>query len=788
MKTLTLLLLIILGANILMAQDLSQTVKGKVIDIDNHMPLIGVTVILLDSDPMIGTTTDIEGNFKFDKVPVGRQSFKFTYIGYEESYRSNVMIASGREVVLNIEMRETVFKMKEVSIKANKNNGEAINQMAHISTKQITVESTSRTAAGINDPARTVQSFAGVATQDDENNELVIRGNSPRGMLWRMEGVEIPNPNHFTNGEGGSGGAVTVLSSQVLSNSDFFTSAFPAEYGNALSGVFDLKMRNGNTEKREYALQLGIMGAQIAAEGPFVLGKKASYLVNYRYSTLTMLTKLGIDISGGDIIPEFQDLSYKLYFPTKHAGTISIWGLGGISSAGFNAIMDSSLWVYRGDRYSEKENHRMGVSGITHSYILKNNKSYIKTVAAVSYSMNQLMQDTLGYEYNKAIIFDENFTYKSFKLNSYFNYKFNSQHTIRTGFNYSNQGFDLYAKHYNYEENYLEKKIENEGNTDMIQAYGQWNYRINKSLDLVSGVHYTYLFLNNDNAIEPRLSFKWKINSSHIFTAGAGLHSKAEPVSIYLAEKQHADGSITTPNKNLGITKAAHSVIGYQWNFAPDYTFKVETYYQYLYDVPVNNLDTTGTVSALNFATGFTNDQFSNKGTGRNYGVEITIEKYFSNDYYFMFTSSLFESKYTMPDGIERNTFFNNNYIFNLTGGKEFKVGKDKQNILGLNGRIIWKGGNRAIPINLEKSIAANHEIRDYTMAFENRKPDYFRIDFGISYQKNKPDWSWIVSLDLQNATNRGNIWGDYYNPETKKVEEYTYLGLIPVLNYRIEF
>lgn len=787
MKTRLILLLIcaIISAN---AQNLTQTVKGRVIDVDTYTPLLGVTIVLMNSDPLRGCITDFDGNFKLDNVPVGRQSFLISFIGYEDVYRSEVPVASGREVVLNIQMKESIVSMDEVRVVAHRDKSQALNVMANISSHQISVESTSRVAAGISDPARTAQSYAGVSSADDEGNELVIRGNSPRGMSYRMEGIEIPNPNHFPNGEGGTGGGVSALSSQVLSNSDFFTSAFPSEYGNALSGVFDLKLRKGNAEKREYALQLGVLGAQVAAEGPFVKGKQASYLVNYRYSTLEMLSKIGIDISGGDVIPTFQDLSYKIYLPTKKAGYFSFWGLAGKSSAGSNHLADSTLWTYRSDRYGYTENHKLAINGLTHNYIFKNGKTYVRTVAAYSSTGSNVLEDSLGHAYVNALTQDENLDYGTLSINSFINHKFNSRHIIRTGLTAHHQTFSLYMKDYNYEEKILETLISNSGSTQMMEGYFQWQYRMSEKLELNTGLHASYMFLNEDFVIEPRLGLTWKVNNKNSINLGAGLHSKAEPLSIYLAEQEAPDGTISKPNMNLGITKSAHFVAGYNWNFAPDFRLKTEVYYQHLYNVPVKDGDTTGTISALNFSSGYTNEQLSNKGTGRNYGIELTMEKFFSKNYYMLATASLFESKYKMPDFEERNTTFNSGYIFNLVGGKEFKVGKNKQNILGANMRLIWRGGYRTIPLNLEESILQNKDVRDYDRAYQTKAPDYFRVDLGVSFRRNKPNWSWIVSLDLQNATNRLNVGDAYYSPETQNVEKWYMNGLIPILNYRIEF
>ena len=790
MKTKTTLMLMMLLFSIsIYAQDYTQTVKGKIVDTDSKIPLPGASVVLVGSDPLLGTISDFDGNFRLEKVPVGRQSFEVSYMGYEKIRLSEVLVSTGREVMLTIEMKESVTTLAECTVVAKSDPSAALNQMVTVSATQISIEETSRIAAGINDPGRTAQSCAGVSAADDENNELVIRGNSPRGMLWRMEGIEIPNPNHFSNGEGGSGGGVCALSTQVMANSDFYTGAFAAEYGNALSGIFDLSLRNGNAEKREYALQLGFMGAQAAVEGPFKKGSQASYLANYRYSTLNWLSKAKIiSTENGEVAPEWQDLSFKVYLPTKKIGRFSIWGLGGISAAGEYAVRDTSEWIYRDDAYEDDEKHTIGIVGITHNYLFNNSKTYIKSIASYSYTNNEVNEDSLDYHLEKTNLLNENFTYNTFIINSYVNHKFNARHVLRVGAVYQDKTYNLDVKDLNEDTHILETQIRNNGHTAIAESYVQWQYRITDNLDLNSGMHYTYLALNHDYALEPRIGMKWKINCSNTLNFGAGLHSRVEAISIYLAEQTLEDGTVINPNKDLKLTRAAHFVLGYNWNFAPDFMLKTEVYYQHLYDVPVVPGDTTHIKSALNFSSGFTNENLVNEGTGRNYGVELTLEKFFSKNWYMLTTVSVFESKYTMPDGIERNTFFNSKYIFNVVGGKEFKVGKEKQNIIGVNLRTIWRGGYRNVPVDLEASQELHTEVRQYGLAFETKVPDYFRVDLGVSYRKNKPGWAWVLSLDIQNLTNRSNIWDEEFNPEMNAMEQTYMVGLVPVLNYRVEF
>jgi hypothetical protein len=333
----SLLVALLLLTQPLSAQTMTQTVRGTVVDKVIKSPLPGAVVQVLNTNPIQGTSTDLDGNFKLDKVPVGRQSFRISYIGYKEIILNDVDVNSGKELVLTIELEEKINK--EVVITTDKKK--PLNEMSSVSSRTFSVEETQRYAAAVNDPARAALAFAGVATVSDGNNHISIRGNAPNGLLWRMEGVEVPNPNHFSS-PGTAGGGISILSAQLLSNSDFMTGAFASEYGNATSGVFDLRLRHGNNERREFTFQAGVLGIDAAAEGPFSSNHRGSYLINYRYSTLGILSKAGILDFGG--VTTFQDLSYNFVLPTEKYGTFTMFGFGGLSSEVFKAKKDSTDW------------------------------------------------------------------------------------------------------------------------------------------------------------------------------------------------------------------------------------------------------------------------------------------------------------------------------------------------------------------------------------------------------------------------------------------------------------
>ena len=768
------------------AQTFTQTVKGRVVDEDTKAPIFGAKIVILNLTPTQGTTSDLDGFFTLEKVPIGRYDFKITYIGYADSKLQQVQVVSGKELILNIELSESIKNLETVTVKANSKN-KPQNEMATVSVRSFNVEETQRYAASFNDPARMAVSFAGVNTSNDASNEIIVRGNSARGMLWRVEGIEIPSPNHFSNGEGGSGGGISILSSQILGSSDFYTGAFPAEYGNALSGVFDIKFRKGNYQKREYSFQVGILGMQSSLEGPFSKKYAGSYLINYRYSTLIMLNAIGLPIVENALVPQFQDLSYNFYFPTKKAGNFTLFGLGGLSTAGELAVKDSTTWERRSDRYQDNNYQLLGATGITHTYLFKNQKSYLKTVAALSGDDLRYRLDSLNNDYSLQTAYQEQFTYKTARINTFLNHKFNSRNILRIGGIYSQYFYSILSKGLDLSSGASGTFVDENGNTGLIQGYTQWKFKISDKIDLNSGFHSSYFLLNKQTTIEPRVGFQWRFQPKQSVSLGAGLHSRIEPISVYLARNYSDSISYTQPNFNLGLTKSFHAVAGYDWNFGENMRLKSEIYYQYLFNVPVDS--SNGSVeSILNFSAGITRTTFANNGFGRNYGVEITVEKFFSKNYFFLFTGSLFQSEYTMGDGIWRSTRFNGNYMLNALGGYEFKFGRNKKNSIGANTRITWRGGNRYTPINEQASINAGYEILYNDRAFGEHVPGYFRTDISANIRFNYEKWAFSIAVEIQNVTNRLNINRYFFDPYTKEVRSALMFGIMPVFNFKFEF
>jgi len=766
---------------------ITQTIHGTVTDAASKQPMAGV-VVLLQSNTNINAVTDDKGYFEMTGVPVGRQSFTFKMVGFEDYTVPQAMVISGKQLDLNISMNESLHTLKEVTLKAaaTKDRIKAMNEFATVSARSFSVEETRRYAAAFSDPARMVQNFPGVSNAGDMDNSIVVRGNSPKGVLWRMEGIEIPNPNHFTS-QGASGGAISMLNANTLGNSDFYTGAFVPEIGNALSGAFDLNLRNGNAEKREHTIQIGALGMELATEGPFSKKSKASYLLNYRYSTLAMLEQF---IKLGGMVPKYQDGALKVNVPTAKAGTFTLWGLGGYNVAANTLDADSNKWT--DEKPNEKFNSRnyMATGGVSHQYFL-NKDAYIKTIVTASQDKAMNDVDTLnpGDSYNKVPVNHTTLTNNAIRASLMYNQKLDARNTFRAGVIGQQMGYDMNLSYFDKSKNQWKNILNGDGNTQFYQAYIQWKSRLSERLTVIGGVHGSYLALNSKYSIEPRVSATYQVNKNK-FSLSTGFHSKPEHISTYLFQNAAKGQSIIYPNKNLDLQRAYHVVAGYETTLPFQTRFKAEVYYQYLYNIPVEK-DSASAFSIINELDVYSllgTKQLVSKGKGQNYGIDLSIERPFANNYYVLATGSVFKSTYTTYAGQTYNSRFDRGYQFNIVGGKEFKLNNNGRSLIGVNAKILTSGGSRESVIDLAKS-RANKEVAyvpgEY---FTKQVPAYFRTDAGIYFKKNNKRATHTIQLDIQNITNRQNYYFSYYDNKSGNIKTQYQLGMLPNISYRIDF
>lgn len=757
----------------------NQVVRGTIIDNITEVPIPGAKVVLLQGDTVLRALTDFDGNFRIENVALGRQKMLITYMGYKDAVFDNVQVTAGKETVLEIRMEEDIRNVQEVKVVANRTD--PMNEMSVVSNRTFSVEETQKYAAAVNDPARMATSFAGVVATQGMNNDISIRGNAPRGILWRMEGMEIPNPNHFSS-VGTSGGGISIISAQLLGNSDFSTGAFAAEYGNALSGVFDLSLRKGNNEKREYTIQAGMLGLDAAIEGPFKKGYGGSYLINYRYSTLGLLQYV---VPIGDNVTNFQDVSFNVFLPTKKIGNFGVFGFGGLSDDKWKAVEDTVLWSTEPwRRYEGVFKANTGMVGAWHK-IRIGTSGYLKTSVSVSGTNNGNTSDSLDQMYNRHLSYEESFINKRFSASTNYVHKLSAKTNFRTGITFNQLGYQLNESYR--EGGAMVEYINDNGNTQTGQAYFQISHKLNEKWTVNGGLHYLHLFLNNTNSLEPRASVSFNPNEKHTLGFGYGLHGQVQPIGTYFATQLDSLGNSTQPNRNLELNKAHHLVLSYKWQMNPTHLLRFETYYQYLYNVPISAANDS-TFSLLNSQDGFETSTLYSDGYGRNYGVEVSLERSLKKGLYYLFAVSIFDSKYKALDGNWYNTRYNTNVSLNLTAGKDWTLkNQEKKRVVGIHVKSVYTGGMRMTPFD-DASVALGNPVEDNTRSFEKSMPAYYRLDVRLSLKRDFKKVTSTVSIDLQNALNRQNVGGQYYDENKGEVAYWYQPGILPILSYRLNF
>ncbi len=775
-----------------------QTLRGTVTDADNGEPLAGASIFLLKTNPPIGTSSTASGNYFFEKLPVGRYQLQASHLGYETLTITEVLVESGREAVLNIQLREQADSLQTVVVKAvGARPGNALG------VHTLSIEEQFRFPATNFDPARLATAYPGVAGENDGTNIISVRGNSPNALQWRLEGVEIVNPNHTANGgtfgdrPTGAAGGVNILSAQLLGSSNLFTGAFPAQYGNALGGIMDMYLRKGNDQRHELIAQAGFIGIEAAAEGPLGVGsstvgsgqsvaasrQNASFLMNYRYSFTGLLTGMGVDF--GDEETAFQDVAFNVSLPTGKSGQFTLFGVGGKSSTLYRSPTDSA--TIDKERFNIDFQSKMGALGMTHVLPL-GKSSVLRTVAVASALEHTRTADFVesGERWEDDLLRQQKMAFSSI-----FSHKINASNRWKAGFEATYNDDSFYAFYKNSFVNF-----ENGGDATgwLVQPFFDWHFSLGEKIKVVAGLHSTiFTLLRKEALLEPRLSLDYNLGRGTLSLA-YGLHSQNLPTQ--LNAYQYTTEFPSNP-------RAHHFAAGYQLDLKNFLIFKAGAFFQYLFKQPVY-LGENGTLSLVNFtdfstiylANGqsFEPDRFDSSVEGRNYGLDVSLQKYLTNRYFFLLAGSLYRSEYAAPEfGLQKDkwksTRFDGGHTLNLTAGREFaKQKRGKTIISGISSRVAWLGGFRETPIDEAASASVGYTVYQQQFAFTEKLDDYFRIDLRLYRKWNKTGRNSMLSLDIQNFTSRKNIQYHYFDTVQGKILEKRQLGLIPILTWRGEF
>ncbi|MCB0637392.1 MAG: TonB-dependent receptor [Lewinella sp.] len=751
----------------LSAQEYTQVLRGRITDADTGRPLAGATVGVPALG--LGTATDTRGYYRLPGLEPGRYTIKASYLGYETMEVPEVLINTGQEVVLDFSMVEAVTGLATVTVRAPRAGAEGLGP----NVRALTLEETLRFAATYYDPARLATALPGVVGTNDQANHLSVRGHSPNDLAWRLQGLEIVNPNHTPNAGNFSdrttlnGGGVNALSAQLLDNSLFFNGAFPAGYGNALAAVMDMRLRPGNNEKREYTLQAGLIGIDLAAEGPFTASSNASYLVNYRYSFTGLLSDLGLQFGDEDI--RFQDLSFHLSFPNERGGRWQLFGLFGNSRNRFTGPSAGEPWEDQKDSYEQIDyTSRLGVSGFSWEQPVGQRGQWRLAAALSALDAERL---AAWRDSTTMTLTQENSTAYQQKLvlQAGYRHKLGTATMLQMRVEAAQHRADFRLPSAESPSGYYQGWL--------WQPSAQLRYRWD-GWQLVAGLHlshYTAPLTGQGSATypEPRLSISWRG-----WHASYGLHSQLAPP---LAHRGPAtDGALPL--------RAHHTSFG--WQTAPDeqHQLRVDAYWQQLWQVPVTV--TPSAFSALNLLEEAPATALISNGEGRNAGLEVSYQRFAGDQWSYLFSASVYDARYRGSDDIWRDSRYNGRFALAATIGREW-AGEDRKGQprrLGINLATRYAGGLRAAPIDLAASRSAGRTVFNLEKGFSEQWPNFFRMDFRIYYQRNRANWYSTLALDLQNVTGQQNYAFAYYDRVQDGIVQRYQLELIPLLSYRIHF
>lgn len=796
-----LMMYLFFSASFLFSQNYQTSIQGRVLELSSNYELVGANIELIQDSVTIQTTiSDVHGEFVFQNVNVGKYELVVSMLGYttQEILNLNLHVAKTKQLEIHLQVKDV--KLGSVDIKVNPKD-QTKNTSISVSGRAFNLEEAQRYSGSRSDIARMASNYAGVQGNNDTRNDIIVRGNTPTGLLWRVEGVDVFNPNHFAIA-GTNGGPVALVNHKVIAKSDFITGAFPAEYGNAISGVFDLNFRSGNNKEHDFNAQLGILGTELLAEGP-IANTRASYLVAYRYSTLSLFKALGVNI-GTQAVPKYQDLSYKLNFPLKGQANISIFGMGGISN---NNTIVSDYEKPEIDLFSWSDRNvyfdtGMGVTGLTFEKTFSKKLSIRSTLAG---SLQEIKGDhnlvyrpsyqegqTWGID---SIVPKLRYQFLSDKVSSVskFVIRPNIKNIVSIGYSAELLHYNFFDSLYNETTYEFESRINFNEPTYLIQPYAEWRHFFNEKLKMTAGVRYLYFDLSESQSIEPRLGLTYLLGDKSNLALGYGRHSVTQPIYFYFQSFENSSGVYGQHNRQMDLTLSDHLIFSYKRRLKSNSRFKAEIYYQWLSNVPVAK-DSSG-YSLLNTGTSSVQIQAEdvvNNGTARNYGMEFTFEKFFVKDFFTLSTLSLFESKYTDLRGIEYNSSFNGNYSYNLLAGKSFHIGRYDNKTLEFGLKLTLSGGRYYTPIDLEESILQNTAVLNNDLTNSEKFNDYSRLDIRFSYKVSLAKVSHIITLDLINVTNQQNQFQEIFVAPTDQSAAYTtfqnQLNFLPFLDYQFHF
>lgn len=763
------------------------TLSGRVSSDTEAIP--GASVVVLNTDPLVGSATDSEGLFSL-QAPIGRHTLRISCVGYEEQ-ELEVVISAGQEQHLEITLEPAYYNLKGVEVVRHRNKSRPIQPLLYAGARSFSVEETERYAGSLGDPNRMVRSFAGVMPINDSRNEIVVRGNSPIGVQYRLDGIEVPNPNHFNAGIGMTAGQVTALNMNLVTNSDFILGGWQATKGNALAAIFDLNLRKGNPNRHQMRFQMGYNGIELMGEGPITKSGDLTYLAAYRYS-IPELTSYAMKLFSKEmpVVPKYQDFTTKINWNINDRHTLAFIGLVGTSGIDIQLTkMATGGSTVKVDEMTfdqlVKLRSILALTGLTYQGQLTD-RTELKATLSWNYNKIDLNVDTvrLPKTTDWGMLFTDHTTEHKLSLTADLRHRFASgRDNIYTGIVVD----EFLLNMYNMVGGIPYPINDDKADFSLIRAYAQYQHLFSDQFVATVGAHAMYLPLNNSYSIEPRAGLELRLGSNHTLGLSGGLYSQIPPHTFFFVKD--ASGAYNEANHNLGFAKSWHANLSYNFQFDKDWRLHTELYYQSHFDVPAEDAAYGKTLLNVGAGENYMDriPNLKNIGKGRNYGMEVTIEKFFSKNYFLLVSGTLYRSLYTDPVlKQEFSTVFDGGYILNVTGGLEYPI--NSKWTLFMAPQLALSGGLRYTPVDEAASMAQHEIVFQKDKWAQYKLPAYLRIDTRIGARLNGKKTSQEWGLDLINITNRKNIALKAFDLDKGEYVTQYHFTFFPMITYRINF
>jgi len=729
----------------------SGTLKGRVIDELSNEPVPFSNVALQETT--YGAVSDIDGNYEITGIEPGLYNVQASFVGYKTKTIFEVEVFAAKPTVLNIPMEAgaTNLEAVEITTEVFERNAESPVSLQQIGTNEI-----QRNPGGNRDISRALQILPGVASSLSFRNDIIIRGGAPNENRFFLDGVEVPVINHFAT-QGSSGGPVGILNVNFIQNVDFYSGAFPANRGNALSAVLEFTQKDGNTEGLKGNFTLSATDVGLTLDGP--LSDKTTFIASVRRSYLQFL----FGVIGLPFLPTYNDAQFKVKHRINEKNEITFIGLGALDQFELN---ESAAQDAETEEEKQEINYILGNLPVNNqwNYTLGANYKHFSEKGFQNVVLSRSHLNNKAEKYEQNIELPENLilNYESEEIEN----KFRVEHTQRTkgwrlnaGINledvtYSNSTFNQTSV----DTSLLTVDFSSEINFQRFGFFGSINRSfLEERLLLSFGLrtdwnNWAESMSNPIDQLSPRFSLSYSITSEFSFQANVGRYYQLPPYTVL----GFRDNSGDLVNRDNGVTyiQSDHYVAGFQYVFPSNTKISVEGFYKDYANYPFTTRDS---INLANLGADFGvigNEPVVSIGNGRSYGLEFLIQRKLYNGLFGIAALTLVRSEFTDKDGDFVPSAWDNQFILSLTAGKKFAKNWE------IGTRVQVLGGPPFTPVDAETSSLIpvwnrnNRGIPDYNRLNEERAPVSYQVDFRIDKKYFFEKWSLNLYIDVENITN----------------------------------